>query len=121
MFSSASNPTAREIARSIFSFGILALRATSTARRKRKFWLGSPIPPPCFTAIVIALESLVNVAPRLISVAAFCLLIVAHLECPLMHVFYSDSLTFATKHSTLFQSKLLNMTPQKNQAIQTAL
>ena len=68
----------RLIARSMFSLGILAALALSIAIRRLK--LVSGFPPFSLAAIVIRLPALVKIAPRLASEAAFCLLIVDHLE-----------------------------------------
>src|SRR3989338_8017009 len=67
----------------MFSLGMLAERAFSIARRNLKL-LSSATPPPSRTEILIALESLVKVAPFLTSRVPFCLLICAHFECPLI-------------------------------------
>src|SRR3972149_11583456 len=77
---SLSSPVPRLIARSMLSFGMLAARARSTARRKPKFVSGSP--PPSRAANAISRARRVNRLPRLASLAAFLRLIVDHLECP---------------------------------------
>src|SRR3990172_936445 len=77
---SLSSPVPRLIARSMLSFGMLAARARSTARRKPKFVSGSP--PPSRAAMAISRAKRVNMLPRLASLAAFLRLIVDHLECP---------------------------------------
>src|SRR3970040_1160186 len=77
---SLSSPVPRLIARSMLSFGMLAARARSTARRKPQFVSASRAARRDDTAISHA--SRVNMLPRLASLAAFLRLIVDHLECP---------------------------------------
>src|ERR1051326_3300176 len=67
--------------RSIFSIGILASRACSTAMRRRKFAAGSP-PPPSRTATTISRPRRVKICPRLASFTPFCRHICAHFEWP---------------------------------------
>ena len=69
----------------MLSFGMLWLRAASTAVRRRGLALMSP--PPRRAATVISLISLVKSLPRLASLAAFLCLIVLHLEWPDMDDF----------------------------------
>src|SRR5690606_25544591 len=68
------------MARSTFSFGMLASCALSIARRRRGFMFGSP--PPIRAATVISLISRVKTLPFLASAAAFLCLMLAHLLCP---------------------------------------
>src|SRR5690554_5455298 len=68
------------MARSIVSLGMRALLASEMARRSRGFAPGSP--PPSEAATVIALETLVQILPRLASMASFLRLIFAQWECP---------------------------------------
>src|SRR3990172_13020997 len=77
---SLSSPVPRRTARSMFSFGMLAARARSTARRRPKFDSGSP--PPSRAARAISRARRVKMLPRLASLAAFLRLMVDHLECP---------------------------------------
>jgi hypothetical protein len=67
------------IARSMFSLGMLAALAASTAVRRRGLKLGSPL-PPIRAATVISRMSLVNILPRFASLAAFLCLMVLHFE-----------------------------------------
>src|ERR1035437_9695738 len=69
-------------ARSMFSFGIDCAFALSIAVRNRGLPSGSP--PPNLAATVISRISLVNRAPRFLSVAALYCLICFHLEWPAM-------------------------------------
>src|SRR5438552_12942195 len=59
---------------------MFSARAFCTASLSRKLDSGSP--PPSLAATVISRVILVNIWPRLASVAPFFLLIVAHLLCP---------------------------------------
>src|SRR3970040_2887573 len=77
---SLSSPVPRLIARSMLSFGMLAARARSTARRKPKFVSASP--PASRAANAISRARRGNMLPRLAALAAFLRLIVDHLECP---------------------------------------
>ena len=61
-------------------------RATAAAREALLSGLGSP---PSLAATVMLRESLENSAERLASIAAFLCLVVAHLECPDMHISFS--------------------------------
>src|SRR5687768_5495156 len=73
------------MARSMLALGTLMALAAMTAARRRAFMSG--LPPPSRAAIVTSLAALVNIAPRLASVAPFLRLMVAHRECPLMGPF----------------------------------
>src|SRR5215472_4882742 len=65
----------------MLSFGMLAALAARTAVRSRGLKLGSPL-LPIRAATVISLISLVNILPRLASLAAFLCLMVLHFEWP---------------------------------------
>src|SRR5438105_4835875 len=64
----------------MLSAGILTPLASRTALRRRG--LPSASPPPIRAAIVISLMSLVNMRPRLASMAPFLCLMLCHLEWP---------------------------------------
>src|SRR3989442_12326055 len=68
------------MARLILSAGILTPLASWIALRNRG--LPSASPPPIRAAIVISLMSLVNMRPRLASMAPFLCLMLCHLEWP---------------------------------------
>src|SRR5919199_3343579 len=68
------------MARWMFSWGMFSARARWTARRRRKFASGSP--PPSRAAMAISRAILVNIWPRLASLAPFWRLIWAHLLWP---------------------------------------
>src|SRR5438105_6324933 len=64
----------------MLSAGILTPLASRTALRRRG--LPSASPPPIRAAIVISLMSLVNMRPRLASMAPFLCFMLCHLEWP---------------------------------------
>src|SRR5579862_1401200 len=76
------------MARSILSLGMFSFLARAMAERRRGFDVVSP--PPTRAAMEISRMSLVKTRPRLASVAAFLCLIVAHLECPDIHLPQSE-------------------------------
>src|SRR3954471_2286591 len=77
------------IARSIVSFGMLTVRALSTAARRRGLAVTSP--PPSRAEIVSSLMTLVQTFDRLESVASFLCLILDHRLWPDMGTFLSQS------------------------------
>src|SRR6266568_296783 len=68
------------MARLILSAGMFNSLASRTALRRRG--LPSASPPPIRAAIVISLMTLVNMRPRLASIAPFLCLILCHFEWP---------------------------------------
>src|ERR1043166_1304511 len=68
----------------MLSFGMLWARAARMALRRRGLALGSP--PPLFAAIVISLDNLLNILPRLASIAPLKRLNFDHLLCPAIGV-----------------------------------
>src|SRR5215469_16635689 len=72
------------MARSILSFGILCALAARMALRRRGLAFGSP--PPLFAAIVISLDNLLKILPRLASIAPLKRLTFDHLLCPAIGV-----------------------------------
>ena len=72
------------MARSILSDGMLACLAFKT--RVRSLGLNSASLPPSRVAKDISLLITLKILPRLASMAALCLLVVAHLLCPDMNI-----------------------------------
>src|SRR4029078_4553841 len=77
-------PVPRLIARSMLSLGMLWARAARMALRRRGLPFGSP--PPLFAAIVVSLENLRKILPRLASIAPLKRLTFDHLLCPAIGV-----------------------------------
>lgn len=80
MVAPGSSPVPFLIARSMLSEGMLA--ALAAAMIVRRLGLNSGSPPPLLAQMVSSLPSMLNFLPRLASMAALCLLVVAHLLCP---------------------------------------
>ena len=76
--------------RLMLSLGMLTALALAMTVARRELLLGSPEPPPSFTATMISLAILVKAAERLASAAPLVFWILCHLECPDM-VHYSPS------------------------------
>ena len=72
------------MARSILRLGTLTAFASSIAFRKRI--LVSTSPPPILAATMMALLSLLQSFPRLLSTAAFLWAMFAQCECPAMEI-----------------------------------
>src|SRR6187551_3751256 len=68
----------------MLSLGMLWARAARMALRRRGLPFGSP--PPLFAAIVISLENLLKILPRLASIAPLKRLTFDHLLCPAIGV-----------------------------------
>ena len=68
--------------RLMLSLGMLTALALAMTVARRELLLGSPEPPPSFTATMISLAILVKVAERLASAAPLVFWILCHLECP---------------------------------------
>src|SRR6266576_1038384 len=72
------------MARSTLSLGMLWARAAWMALRNRGLAFGSP--PPVFAAMLISLDNLLKIWPRLVSMAPLKRLTFDHLLCPAIDV-----------------------------------